>query len=217
MSKEERLLATTTSNAIELDMINDVEHKVDPQLTTMSEDEVKVWGYIMTQYSLKAGLQKFGKKGTTAAKQELTQLHVMDTRKAMDPMKLSQEEQMQALSSLLFLKKKRTRKVKGQACLNGAPQRAYIPKEDAALPTLSTESTFITTAIAASERRTIRCYNVPSTFVNTDVDEDILMVLKGELADMMIQIAPQVYRKYVTVDKKGKKVLYVKLQRHCMD
>ena len=39
------------------------------------------------------------------------------------------------------------------------------------------------------------------------------MVLKGELADMMIQIEPEVYRKYVTVDKKGTKILYVKLQK----
>ncbi len=30
---------------------------------------------------------------------------------------------------------------------------------------------------------------------------------------MMIQIALQVYRKYVTVDKKGTKILYVKLQK----
>jgi hypothetical protein len=56
MSKEERLLATTMSNTIESDTIDDVEHKVDSQLTMMSEDEVKVWGYIMTQYSLKVGL-----------------------------------------------------------------------------------------------------------------------------------------------------------------
>ncbi len=54
---------------------------------------------------------------------------------------------------------------------------------------------------------------MPSAFVNTDVDEDVLMVLKGELADMMIQIAPQVYRKYMMVDKKGTKILYVKLQK----
>ncbi len=52
-----------------------------------------------------------------------------------------------------------------------------------------------------------------SVFVITDVDKDVLMVLKGELADMMIQIAPQVYRKFVTVDKKGTKVLYVNLQK----
>ncbi len=184
---EERLLATTTRNAIESDMINNVEHKVNPQLTTKSEDEVKVWGYMMIQCSLKAGLQKFGEKGTTAAMQELAQLHVVDTWKAMDPMKLSQEEQMRALSLLLFLKEKQIGKVKGWACLNGAPQRAYIPKEDTVLLTVSTESTFITAAIAASERQTIQCCDVPSVFVNTDVNKDILMVLKGELADMMIQ------------------------------
>ncbi len=49
--------------------------------------------------------------------------------------------------------------------------------------------------------------------MNTDVDEDVLMVLKGKLAEMMVQIAPQVYRKYVTVDRKGTPILYVKLQK----
>ncbi len=53
----------------------------------------------------------------------------------------------------------------------------------------------------------MRCYDVPSAFVNTDVDEDVLMVLKGELADMMVQIAPQVYRKFVMVDRKGIPIL----------
>jgi hypothetical protein len=81
------------------------------------------------------------------------------------------------------------------------------------LPTVSTESTFITAATAASEHRKMRCYDIPSAFVNTDVNEDVLMVLKGELADMMVQIAPQVYRKYVTVERKGMPILYVKLQK----
>jgi hypothetical protein len=120
---------------------------------------------------------------------------------------------MQALSLLLFLKEKWTGKIKGRACLNGAPQWAYIPKEDMASPMVLTESTFITGAIVASKRRKVRCYDVPSAFVNTDVDKDMLMVLKGELAEMMIQIAPQVYRKYLTVDKKGTMLLYAKLQK----
>ena len=114
---------------------------------------------------------------------------------------------MKALSSLLFLKEKQTGKIKGRACINGAPQQAYISKEEAASPTVSTESTFITASIATHEHRKVRCYDIPSAFVNTDVDEDVLMVLKGELADMMVQIAPQVYRKYVTVDKKGTPIL----------
>ena len=59
----------------------------------------------------------------------------------------------------------------------------------------------------------MRCYHMPSAFVNTEVDKDVIMVLKGDLADMMVQIAPEVYRTYVTTDKKGTRILYVKLQK----
>ena len=106
---------------------------------------------------------------------------------------LSREEKMKALSSLLFLKEKRTVDIKGRACINGAPQRSYIAKEEAASPTISMESTFITTSIVVHERQFVRCYNIPSAFVNTDVDEDVIMVLKGDLVEIMIQVAPEVY------------------------
>jgi hypothetical protein len=172
-----------------------------------------VWGYMMIQYNLKAGLRKFGDKAKRAAIEEMMRLHIMDTWKAMDPEKLSQEERLQALSLLLFLKEMQMGKIKGRACLNRAPQQAYTPKEDAAPLMVLTESTFITGAIAASKHRKVRCYNISSVFVNTDADKDVVMVLKGELAEMMIQIAPQVHRKYVTVDKKRTKLLYMKLQK----
>ena len=120
---------------------------------------------------------------------------------------------MRALLSLLFLKEKRSGDIKGRACINGAPQRNYIAKEEAASSTLSTESTFITVLIAAHERRVVRCYDIPSAFVNTDINEDVTMVLKGELTEMMIQIAPKVYQKYMAMDKKGTKILYLKLQK----
>jgi hypothetical protein len=95
----------------------------------------------------------------------------------------------------------------------GAPQRAYIPKEDAASLTMTNKSRFIAAVIGTCKRRTVRCYDLPNTFVNTDVDKVVLIVLKGELADMMVQITPQVYRKYIMVDKKGTRILYVKLQK----
>jgi hypothetical protein len=75
------------------------------------------------------------------------------------------------------------------------------------------ESTFITALIAAKEQRKVQCYDVPSAFMNTDVDEEVIMVLKGELLEIKIQIALVVYRKYVSVDKKGTKILYIKLQK----
>jgi hypothetical protein len=163
--------------------------------------------------NLKPGLRKFGAKGATAAVNELTQLHIMDTWMAIDPPQSTREDRVKALSSLLFLKEKQTEKIKGRACINRAPQQAYILMEEAASPTVLTESTFIMAAIAAHEQRAMRCYDIPSAFVNMDVDKDMLMVLKGELAEMMIKIAPQVYRKYVTVGRKGTPILYVKLQK----
>jgi hypothetical protein len=77
MPKEERMLATTSSNAAPI--IDDTIHQWDEAMITTSEDEPKVWGYVMTQYNLKPGLRKFGSKGQMAAVKELTQLHVMDT------------------------------------------------------------------------------------------------------------------------------------------
>jgi hypothetical protein len=214
MSKEERMHATTWSNVSHLEsQVDDTVHMMDPALITSLEDELKVWGYVMTQYNIKPGLRKFGVRGEKAAMNELTQLHIMDTWTAMDALRLSREEQLKALSSLLFLKEKQTGAIKGRAGINGAPQREYILKEEAASPTVSVDLTFITATIAAIEKRKVRCYDVPSAFVNTDVDEDVLMVQKGELADMMVQIAPQVYIKYVMVDRKGTPILYVKLQK----
>jgi hypothetical protein len=167
----------------------------------------------MTQYNLKPGLQKFGQKGADEAVKELMQLHLMDAWTAMDPMKLTREKRMQALSSLLFLKEKQTGMIKGRACINGALQCTYISKEDAASPKVSTELTFIIASIAAKEKKIVRCYNMPSAFMNMDVDKDMPMALKGELAEMMVQIAPQIYQKYITMAKKGTKILYEKLKK----
>ena len=61
----------------------------------------------------------------------------------------------------MFLKEKHTGDIKGRACINGAPQRAYSPKEDTASPTVSTKSTFVTDTIAAAEKRMVQCYDVP--------------------------------------------------------
>jgi hypothetical protein len=127
-SKGEQLHATTSI----MGEIDDTRHAIDAELTTKSEDEMAVWGYLMTQYNLKPGLHKFCEQGTKAAVSELTQLHIMDTWAVMDPGQLTREDKAKALSSLLFLKEKRCGKIKGWACINGALQRAYIPKEEAA-------------------------------------------------------------------------------------
>ena len=50
MTREEMMHATIyMQNELEID---DTEHTVDPKLLTNSEGEMKVWGYLMTQYNL---------------------------------------------------------------------------------------------------------------------------------------------------------------------
>jgi hypothetical protein len=39
------------------------------------------------------------------------------------------------------------------------------------------------------------------------------MILKGRLAELMVQVAPNLYRKYITVDKRNTPILYVKIQK----
>ena len=78
---------------------------------------------------------------------------------------------------------------------------------------MATESVFLTCLISAFERRHDRSYDVPSAFVNTDLDKEIDMVLRGNLAELLVKLAPDIYRKYITRDRKGNAILYVRLQK----
>ena len=77
---------------------------------------------------------------------------------------------------------------------------------------MANESVFITSVIAANKKRFVRCYDVPGAFLHTESDENVLMVLMRELAEMMIHIAPQIYRPYVKMYRKGTPILYVRLK-----
>ncbi len=54
-SNSEELIHATMSSNLDVD---DTVHQVDPKLHTTSEDEIAVWGYLMTQCNLKPGLKK---------------------------------------------------------------------------------------------------------------------------------------------------------------
>ena len=105
------------------------------------------------QMSMKKGLKIFGKHGVEAVKKEMLQLH---ERKVMEPRhaaELSPAQKQEALAYLMFLKRKRCGKIKGRGCADGRKQRAYTSREDAASPTVATESVFLTTVIDALEGR----------------------------------------------------------------
>jgi hypothetical protein len=99
-------------------------------------------------------------------------------------------------------------------CADGRKQKdGTWSKHETTSPTVATESVFITAVINAHEGRDVACFDTPGAFLHAESDEDITMVLKGRLAELMVQVAPNLYRKYITVDRKGLAILYVKMQK----
>jgi hypothetical protein len=124
---------------------------------------------------------------------------------------LTAEQRKEALASLIFITEKRCGRVKSRACVNGNPQREYIPKETAASPTVMNDSVMITSAIDAHEGRKVVTCDIPGAFLHADLDEEVVMLLRGQLADLMVQIDPELYAPYLIKSKKGESLLYVRM------
>jgi hypothetical protein len=75
------------------------------------------------------------------------------------------------------------------------------------------ELAFIKAVVDAQEGRDVMCFDIPGTFLHADSDKDITMILRGRVAELMVQVAPNLYRNYITVDRNGMAFLYVKMQK----
>jgi hypothetical protein len=167
----------------------------------------------MAQYLIGAGIKKFKERGEAGVSKELTQMHDMQVFRPICKDDLTYDEKKKAIASLMFLKEKQDKSVKARMCADRRKQRGDWTKQQSTLPTVATESVFITTVISAHEGRDVACFDIPGAFLHANLDEDITMVLKGRLTELMVQVAPNLYRKYISVDRKGTTILYVKMQK----
>ena len=131
----------------------------------------------MTQLSMKAGLKAWGTKARKAVYDEMYQLHMRDTFKPRHWKDLTPEERDQILESHLFLKMKRCGKVKGRTVAGGNRQRAYMSKEDASSPTVSTGAVMLTCLLEAAEGRDVVIIDIPNAFIQTRVNDPKKRVL----------------------------------------
>jgi hypothetical protein len=76
---------------------------------------------------------------------------------------------------------------------------------------VSLESVLITSTIDAFEGRDVAIVDVPGAFLMADMDEEVIMCIRGRLAELMVKTALEIYRKYIYVGNYNKPVLYVKL------
>ena len=58
--------------------------------------------------------------------------------------------------------------------------------------------------------------DIPGAFLHPDKDEMVHMLLRGELAELMVWVDPKLYRQYITKNAKGESVLFEKCKRQCM-
>jgi len=166
-------------------------------------------------YSFKAGLKKIDDVGKTAAMTELTQLHTYETYHPVHANSLSPDERRQALASLMNIVEKRDGRVRACACADGSkerPQSGY-KKEDGTSPTVATDSIMITATINAHEQRDVTTIDIPGAFLNAYNDKETFMLLRGRLAELMVQVDPNLYQKFVIYDKNNQALLYVKLSK----
>jgi hypothetical protein len=164
----------------------------------------------MTQYNLKRGLQIFGNDGIKAVQEELRQLHDRNLLTPVDGRTL--QERQAALPYLMFLKQKRSGKIKGRGCADGRRQKSYSNKEDTSSPTVSIESVMLTSIIEASEKRDIATVDIPGAFLQADMDVIVHMKITGTMVDILVQLQPSKYKKFVLTENE-KIVLYVQLNK----
>jgi hypothetical protein len=115
----------------------------------------------------------------------------------------------------MFFKQKRDGKIKGRTVAGGNNHRDYKSKEDASATMVATESVLLSCIIDAKEERDVAVVDIPNAFVQTRVENEKDMAfikIRGILVDILVEIAPDVYKSYVSKDKKGSKQLLVQCQ-----
>ena len=145
-----------------------------------------------------------------AVEKEMRQLHDRGVMIPVQKESLTLEQRKEALAYLMFLKRKRCGKVKGRGCADGRKQRAYIAKEEATAPTVSTEAVFLTAIIDALEGREVAVLDVPGAFMQADIDELVHVKFTGEMVNMLLHIDHDKYKDNVVTEREDK-VLYMEL------
>ena len=132
---------------------------------------------------------------------------------------LSEEDKKKALSSLIFLKEKKSGVIMARSCTNRNPQREHIAKKEVAAPTIALESVFITSTIDAKESTKVVTVDIPGAFLHADNKDCVIMkmdyiIMKmvGTLAELMVKTNPKLYQQYVILEN-GRSVLYLQLQK----
>ena len=171
----------------------------------------KLCALCFNQMSAKKGIKKHGQTAVNAILKEYKQLHDLGVFKPRSKTDLTGQQLKDCLRLITVIKEKRTGDLKGRACADGRPQRAYIPKEDAASPAVSLESLVLSLMIDSYEGRDVATADVAGAFLKGDMPDFVLIKLVNEEVDIMCDVDP-VNKQFVSFEG-TKKVLYMQLNK----
>ena len=112
----------------------------------------------------------------------------------------------------MFLKRKRSGKMKGRGCTNDRPQQEYITKEESSSPTVSLYALMGSCLMDAIDGRKVITVDTPGVFLQGDWPQDEnpgYIMFEGIMVDMICKIDPSYYDKIIWSKDRKKKCLYV--------
>ena len=178
-------------------------------------------GLAFAQMSAKQGIKKYEKEAEMKLIAEFAQLleyQVFHGVKAEGPDGISQEEKAGAGDMINLIEEKINRGhtednpvLRARSVFNGKVQRGLYTKDETASPTVDQDSLFVTCIVDAIEGRFKVTSDVRGAYLNAKMKDRVIMRISGPEVDFFCDLDPTLKEFVVTV--KGKKVLYVQLDR----
>ena len=166
------------------------------------------------QYVIQKGLDKFGDSAKTGAMKELDQLHKRNCFTPINVKDMSPNEKAKAQNGIMLVTEKRDKSVKGWLVYDRSKTPDWVSWEEAASPTVSLESLFLTSVINAKENWDVMTCNIPNAFIQAHMpktkagDEQVVMKITGMMVDLLVQLSPNTYGQHVVFECRTK-VIYL--------
>ena len=198
-------------------------HRFDPQVYNITNMHVshapkdtatvaqRMFGFVFTQVSVRAGIKKHGQAARDALTAEFAQLDYKGAYELIHAADLTETQRTSALRIINLIKEKQNGRLKGRSVADGRLQRVLYTKDETSSPTATPESILLTAMIAVVEDRQVAVADVTGAYLNADMDDFVLIRLSGDNVDMMCDTNPT-YEQFVTSEN-GRKTLFLQLKK----
>ena len=168
---------------------------------------------VLTHLSMKSGLRKYKCEVCASVTKDFLQLHTQEAFGSLEAEDMTEEKKKDALEMLMFIKEKCDGTIKARVCADGRKHCEKYNTTDAASPIFSTEAVLISPVINAYGEWDVAVVNTLGAYLSADTDDEVFMIFRGKMAELMVSANPTLYRKYISYRKKGDALLYVSFQK----